>query len=1757
MSDKIVYRKPEEQSTPVEKKYPVGPETLIDTFLAGIGHIGEDLFQATPARGLINEVLYQGTKGFLPEEKIPQVPTFRAEELPSVSAIVPNLFSTPKDIGPTPINKGRTLGDSVKQVEGFLYGLPGGLLKGAGEVTPLEATGAFGPSVDKFGKAIPLLNRLPAFGLTGAALGAFDALNNQAKRQEDFEKEHPGAGRSLGLEQTPFGVPILSAADNLDKFLRGGGRLVDRVVEKINPNLLDKSIVHEKRISDVDERARKALMHFNPDEVAVNAASGAAGFILTPPLIHGSVKASRFIGSKIFTKLKELPFADEIFSKFADGVDPRVKTRPSVPPDVPSTESGLDILYEPKFNKEEDLDFVFNKENQLVDTVLKVEGKRILEPIEGLHQKIIQRIEEAPKVIEAANKRYSENEAIIDEIRKSRIGRYSSLQKAFKEAGFIRKSEIKAPKVDAERLKKPGVLDNLDELKDIIKTKENATKLEEHYTEQLISVEEDIRTQGGTGSAKTEDILRRQDAKKAIKNIGKIKEELVNEKDYTGQAQEDEITEEIINNLLNDLQKGTTKPLSEKQSIAMEMIKNIARGDKTLKDLTLENEQIAILRDKFGPEAVSRLEKTRDIVKQFAQTEAEGSTSVEDLYKSAAIDPLDRELIDLGIEESYRQSVNHEATNTINVPLIGAKNEKLDSTGLDKVSTREQMFKEVQINRSEKAQNKYFNFKLGNPTAEAKLFLTESGRQTVRRLLPTTRLLKHMETGGDVDAKVLREAMFKTRAEELNINGLYYNTPLTPGRPSLYEQEIKLGIAPNSFKDRAISLVLKGEVPIDDFKAGPTAEINRANPKFVKEAAVDRITKLYDTKIDKALSIKEKKLLQLAKQKRLQIVYDYFEPKVSSDLVLNELKTPGNGIFKEGERESLEDMVNFFDSIPRIYKEAKLELLKASQGFLGQGTPVIEMGKIKSIKNGLLKQGFTNKQLEEYDAFLESLAGKSKAAQEVFTNTKARYTPEDFDYMQDLTTLAEKMANDEKIPMERRILDYVYVQSITNPKDFRANTLDEYLKMGPGQELLRAISSPFLLRRSGRYDNIESISTQVQNRIFASARYQTHIPLRELILRTSQNAKNDFTRQIAKDAGERVFGLDLNFLNTFDEIFPLYGDIENGVRNASAQLLGTPKFFGVNAGTQPEIFWSEVGDATRLKTYKYFSNKDNLKLLSQALELTKMGKGTEQEGLVTALTSISPKQRAVGSRGETEGVLDELSSIFGNLAAQHRDKIQFRAAQALLSNPFFAKSEEAVKYQIVGGTLLDRFKTEKEVNDFLKRVVSPGFDKERKLFTNISLKSLNDFGFIMNPELDRNSLSRLPVVNLGLIFTQFPIRLASHMVDWAYRKPEALARYGVTLALIGGPKALHMFQELIDGSVNALSTIAQPLGIEKRETLVDPEHGQQTENLLASGKFGGTASGATAKAIYNLRKAGEAAQTAVLGDSITVGEASLQIGASFDFASTFVKEWAEDVKKSPEAALFALGTLQSLTPLVGFPFAFKKYKDAFGQSIPGSPLSSAPKEIIDAKRGVSAYSKIYDTSVAFPRELINPKVLGARAGVIKFLGVSRSQEVLNGFADEIASLSARQRKISELSRRIPQEEDGTKRLELEAKLESMKLEQALKGKSVITGMKNSYVLGTSSREELAAFINKKMKSVDANVQGQITEVERGEIFKKIYDMEVKEKIPFINKNVPNKRQRQKLWEDDLERRATEAAERGVSLDYDSEIEQALNAGVFE
>jgi len=88
------------------------------------------------------------------------------------------------------------------------------------------------------------------------------------------------------------------------------------------------------------------------------------------------------------------------------------------------------------------------------------------------------------------------------------------------------KSAEEATSIDRAKLTSPGTIENADEMKLAVKTKENAEQLKEDYLNQLIRAQEDIKAEGGRQTASTNALLRERDAKTALKTLNQIEEGL-------------------------------------------------------------------------------------------------------------------------------------------------------------------------------------------------------------------------------------------------------------------------------------------------------------------------------------------------------------------------------------------------------------------------------------------------------------------------------------------------------------------------------------------------------------------------------------------------------------------------------------------------------------------------------------------------------------------------------------------------------------------------------------------------------------------------------------------------------------------------------------------------------------------------------------------------------------------------------------------------------------------------------------------------------------------------------------------------------------------------------------------------------------------------------------------------------------------------------------------------------------------------------
>lgn len=83
--------------------------------------------------------------------------------------------------------------------------------------------------------------------------------------------------------------------------------------------------------------------------------------------------------------------------------------------------------------------------------------------------------------------------------------------------------------VDKEKLTDPGLIQDPERLKTVVRTREAAEKLEEDYTEQLFRVADDIADAGGRSAAPSRLILAKKDAESAIRNLRAIKDGLPTE----------------------------------------------------------------------------------------------------------------------------------------------------------------------------------------------------------------------------------------------------------------------------------------------------------------------------------------------------------------------------------------------------------------------------------------------------------------------------------------------------------------------------------------------------------------------------------------------------------------------------------------------------------------------------------------------------------------------------------------------------------------------------------------------------------------------------------------------------------------------------------------------------------------------------------------------------------------------------------------------------------------------------------------------------------------------------------------------------------------------------------------------------------------------------------------------------------------------------------------------------------------------------
>jgi hypothetical protein len=88
------------------------------------------------------------------------------------------------------------------------------------------------------------------------------------------------------------------------------------------------------------------------------------------------------------------------------------------------------------------------------------------------------------------------------------------------------KSAEEATSIDRAKLTSPGTIENADEMKLAVKTKENAEQLKEDYLDQLIRAQKDIKAEGGRQTASTNALLRERDAKTALKTLNQIEEGL-------------------------------------------------------------------------------------------------------------------------------------------------------------------------------------------------------------------------------------------------------------------------------------------------------------------------------------------------------------------------------------------------------------------------------------------------------------------------------------------------------------------------------------------------------------------------------------------------------------------------------------------------------------------------------------------------------------------------------------------------------------------------------------------------------------------------------------------------------------------------------------------------------------------------------------------------------------------------------------------------------------------------------------------------------------------------------------------------------------------------------------------------------------------------------------------------------------------------------------------------------------------------------
>ena len=124
----------------------------------------------------------------------------------------------------------------------------------------------------------------------------------------------------------------------------------------------------------------------------------------------------------------------------------------------------------------------------------------------------------------------------IPDIKKKNSAEIKTIEQSIKKADEVLQKQVvptekpipaeEATSIDRAKLTSPGTIENADEMKLAVKTKENAEQLKEDYLNQLIRAQEDIKAEGGRQTASTNALLRERDAKTALKTLNQIEEGL-------------------------------------------------------------------------------------------------------------------------------------------------------------------------------------------------------------------------------------------------------------------------------------------------------------------------------------------------------------------------------------------------------------------------------------------------------------------------------------------------------------------------------------------------------------------------------------------------------------------------------------------------------------------------------------------------------------------------------------------------------------------------------------------------------------------------------------------------------------------------------------------------------------------------------------------------------------------------------------------------------------------------------------------------------------------------------------------------------------------------------------------------------------------------------------------------------------------------------------------------------------------------------